>query len=180
MRYKGAFEEKSVGCVLVAGFVISICSLFFGYLFGVAGVFRGTFTRTPITNEITDPGTLNLLPLTLLVLTVGVLMMVGAIGYGLFRSSTKNQGIRKTEQYLRVLARFAYDGSRMITDDFDIQSADRPRFYVRAISREGVVIELETTIEVFYQAGEGMVGEGQIQGRWLGSFVPYIGEPPAV
>ena len=179
MRYKGAFEEKSVGCVLVSGCLVSIFALFFSYLFGVAGVFRGTFTRTPGTNKITDAGTLNLVPITFMFLAIGVLMMVGAIGYGLFKSGTERKGTRNVEPNFRVLARYAYDGPQLITAEWDIEAAEKPRYYVRGVTHASLVIELETTVEVFYQAGEGMVGEAEIQGRWLGRFVPYIGEAPS-
>ena len=179
MRTKGAFEEKVVGCVITAGAGIAVIALFLAYLFGTAGVFHGTYTREPLTNRITDPGTLNLVPLAILFVAIGVLMIFGGIGYGLFRNATSAHGPRRTEPYLRVLARYVYDRGHLLTSDLDIEMAERPRYYVRVLTQAGVVIELESTVEVFYQSGEGMYGEGELQGNWLGRFTPYIGEPPA-
>jgi hypothetical protein len=179
MKHQGATQEKAVGCVLAGGVVLCVVAGILIWVFSVAGVYRGTYTRTPITNEITDPGTLNLVPLCILLLAVGVLMVGGAIGYGLLHTSKARAGVRRVEPYLRVLARYGYDGGHMIHDFYEFEAADKPRYYVKAVTQHGVVHEFETTPEVFGQAGEGMVGEGEIQGQWLGRFVPYIGEPAA-
>jgi len=165
-----------VGWLLVGGFAITIISGILLWMFSVAGIYRGTYTRTPITNQITDPGTLNLVPLTILGIVVGLLMMFGGLGYGFWTMSTEKSGQRKTISNFRVLARYCYDRTQqLLTSDVDIEIADRPRFYVRGVQPDGVVGEFETTIEVYYQAGEGMYGEAELQGKWLGRFVPYIG-----
>jgi hypothetical protein len=178
MRHRGAFEEKTVGCSMAAGCAISIVSLGLMWVFSVAGVYRGTYTRTPVTNEINDAGTLNLLPLMIVFFAIGLLLFAGGMGYGFWKVSLERKGPRITQPNLRVLARYVYDKGQLLTSDIDIEMADRPRYYVRGMTPDGLVTEFETTPEVFYQAGEGMFGEGEIQGRWLGRFIPYIGVPP--
>ena len=179
-REIGAFKEKTVGCLLVAGLVVTIVSIGLLWVFSVSGIYRGTYTRKPITNEITDAGTLNLVPLTILGIVVGLGMMFGGLGYAFYTMSRQHKGPRRTEQHFRVLARYCYDRTmQLITAEWDIEVADRPKFYVRGMFEDGVVGEFETTMEVYYQAGEGMTGEAEIQGKWLGRFVPYIGVPPS-
>lgn len=177
MRHKSAFEEKTVGCVLASGCGVSVLAIGLIWLFSVAGIYHGTFTREPVTNRITDAGTLNLLPLMILLLVVGVLLIGGAIGYGLWRNANDAKGARVVQPQLRILSRMCYEKGILLTTDIDIEMAERPRFYVRAQYPNGEVDELECVMEVFYQAGEGMVGEAEIQGRWLGRFTPYIGVP---
>jgi len=175
MRYRDAFKEKAVGCLLVGGLAISIVSAIALYMLSLGGFLRGTYTREPVTNRITDAGTLNLVPLVLLFLTVGVLMCLTGLGYGLWVVASQNKGPRQTVPHFRILARYAYDGPIMKTADWEIEAAERPRFYVKGMTPDGAVAEYETVIDVFYQAGEGMVGEAELQGRWLGKFIPYIG-----
>ena len=178
-RELGAFKEKTVGCMLVAGAVISVLSFGLLWMFSLSGVYRGTATRTPITNEINDAGALNFVPLCILGVVFGLLMLFGAIGYGFWTMANERSGPRHVVSNFRVLARYCYDHSmQLITSDWDIDVADRPKFYVRGVLETGVVGEFETTLEVYYQAGEGMTGEAELQGKWLGRFVPYIGLPP--
>lgn len=175
-RELGAFKEKVIGWTLVSGLALAILSGILLWMFSMAGVFRGTYTRTPGSNQITDAGALNLAPLALTGIAIGVLMMIGALGYGFWSMSIERSGPRKTVTNFRVLARYCYDrNQQLITSDVDIDVADRPKFYVRGVLETGVVGEFETTIEVYYQAGEGMYGEAELQGKWLGRFVPYIG-----
>ncbi len=177
-RELGAGKEKTVGCLLVFGLVLTILSCILLWVFSVAGVYRGTYTRTPITNVITDAGTLNYVPLTILGIVVGLVMMFSGLGFAFFTMSREKKGPRRTVSNFRVVARYCYDRTmQLITADWDIDVADRPKFYVRGMFEDGLVGEFETTLEVYYQAGEGMVGEAEVQGKWLGRFIPYIGKP---
>jgi len=178
MKQEGALAEKTVGCAIVAGGAICVVSVGLMWVFGMGGVFRGTFTREPVTDRITDAGTLNLLPLMLVFFVLGLILFGGGITYGLIRSYSNRSGERRVEEFLRILARYVYDGPQLVTSDYEIETADNPRYYVKALTRNGVSMELETSLQVFYMCGEGQVGEGELQGRWLGKFIAYIGEPP--
>ncbi len=172
-----AFKQKSVGCLMMGGFVIASISGVCALVFSMGGVFRGTFTRAPVTNEITDAGTLNLVPLCILFLAVGVAMMLGGVGYGVWVVANEKNGRRVTIEHFRVLARYVYDGPQMLVAEYEIEAAQRPRFYVRAMLPSGETLEYETDAPVYFNCGEGMLGQAEVQGKWLGMFVPYIGSP---
>jgi hypothetical protein len=175
-REIGAFKERIVGWLLVCGFAVTVISGILTWVFSVAGVYRGTYTRTPITNEINDAGSLNFVPLTILGIVVGVGMMAAGVGYGLYTMSRSRSGPRKVVPNFKVLARYCYDGGQnLITSDWEVEAAENPRFYVRGVLDNGVVGEFETSTQVYFNAGEGMVGEAELQGQWLGRFIPYIG-----
>jgi len=175
-REVGAFKESIVGWLLIGGLVMTILFAGLTWVFSVSGIYRGTYTREPITNKITDAGTLNLVPLTFAGMFLGILCMLAGVGYGLWSHYNRNTGVRQTIPQFRILARYCYDRTQqLICEQWDIDVADRPRFYVRGVNPQGVVGEYECTMEVYYNAGEGMTGEAELQGKWLGRFVPYIG-----
>jgi len=165
-----------VGWLLVCGLIVTVISGILCWVFSVQGIYRGTYTRKAFTNEITDPGALNWVPLAITGIVIGLLMMFVGIGYGLWSMSRAQKGPRRTVPNFRVLARYCYDRSQnLITADWEVEAADRPRFYVRGVLENGVVGEFETSVQVYFNAGEGMSGEAELQGQWLGRFVPYIG-----
>jgi len=149
------------------------------WMFAMGGALHGTLTRTPGTDQITDAGDLNLVPITLTFLFIGVLMMIGGVVYGFWRNSKDRVGEREVETNFRILARYVYDKGQLLTSDWDIEAAEKPRYYVKGMYQSGNTEELETSAENYYQCGEGMFGEAEIQGRWLGRFTPYIGVPPS-
>lgn len=117
-------------------------------------------------------------PATLIGSGLGLVMIVTGLCYGLFSVSTQNNGPRQTQVYFRVLSRYCLDKDfNLLISDTDIEFANKPKFYIRGMLNNGDVGEFQTTIEVFFNAGEGMYGEAEIQGAWLGKFIPYIGEP---
>ena len=113
MRHKGAFEEKTVGCVMVSGCLITVVAAILTWMFAMGGFMHGTLTREPGTDRITDAGDLNLVPLTVTFLFIGILMMVGGVAYGLWRNSRDTVGVRRVEPNLRVLARYVYDKGQL-------------------------------------------------------------------
>jgi len=179
-REIGAFKERIVGWLLVCGLIVTIISGILLWVCSVAGVYRGTYTRTPITNQITDAGAMNFVPLTILGIVVGLLMMFTGLGYGFWTMSKSRQGPRRVIPNFRVVARYCYDKNQnLLTSEWDIEVAERPRFYVRGVMENGLVGEFETSVEVYFNSGEGMYGEAELQGQWLGRFVPYIGVAPS-
>ncbi|MFZ4507403.1 MAG: hypothetical protein ACOYON_06880 [Fimbriimonas sp.] len=174
----GVLKEGTVGCVLFGGAGLFVVSAFCLWLFSVAGVYRGTYTREAVTNKITDAGTLNLVPITLAIFTLSCFMIIGALGYGIWTSKADRHGPRSSDPDAKVIARYAYDRNQfLLTDLYQIESADRPRFYVRLDHGRDGMIEYECSEEVYHSAGEGMRGVAEYQGKWLGSFSPHIGNP---
>lgn len=177
MKLHSGGKEALVGWLIVGGLLISVISLGFGWMFGVAGIYRGTYTREPLTNKITDAGTLNLLPVTLVFLVLGLAMVAGGLIMGFSFIGSQRKGPGKSIEYFRILARFATSRDGNLLADWEIEAADRPRFYVRATFPNGGIDEFEVAPEIYFQCGEGMVGQADVQGRWIGRFIPYIGEP---
>jgi hypothetical protein len=150
------------------------------WLFTAAGVFHGTVTREPGTDRITDAGDLNLVPLMLVFFVIGLLMLFGAVGYGLWQSKMESSGPRRMVPHFRILARYAFDKKQnYMQDEAMIEFSEGVRYYVRATVPYGEILEYETAPATWYQCGEGMYGEAELQGKWIGRFTPYIGEPPA-
>jgi hypothetical protein len=175
---KDALQQKTVGCLLIGGAALAVLSFGLMWIFSVAGVYRGTYTRTPVTNQITDAGTLNLVPVMLTLAVIGMLMFVGGLGYGFWVVKKEKEGPREMYQNFRVIARYAYDkAGHHLIDDGQIEFAERPRFYIRGLRPDGVASEYEASEEMWRQCGEGMLGEAEIQGKWLGRFTPYVGVP---
>lgn len=174
------FKEKVVGCLLVAGIAVILGSGLFTWLFAASGVFTGVYTREPGTDKITNPGNLNLVPLTITFALVGVVMVAGALGYGIYLNNHVDHGIAATLDQCQVIARYAMDPvGNMMTDDYQIEGCERPRFYVRLQTGAGKSTEYECARGTYDQCGEGMWGEAELKGHWLGRFTPYIGMPPA-
>lgn len=118
---------------------------------------------------------------------LGFLFLVGGLGLLTFAmvsvatiGGLEKRGVRMTDKNTKVLARYATNrrGETLVLEwQFDDPGT---KFYARLRLSDGSTAEFQCVQEVFYACGEGMTGEAQYQGRWLGAFRPYIGElPPA-
>jgi hypothetical protein len=115
---------------------------------------------------------------------IGLLGGLGLLAFvlisGATLGATEKRGVRKTDPQTRVLARFAMN-SQGDTIPLEYEYPDpKTKFYVRMELGNGNRVEFQCVREVFDQCGEGMRGESQYQGRWLGLFRPYIGTPPSI
>lgn len=104
--------------------------------------------------------------------------VMGGIGYMIWRDRRPEAGTRRTVAGAYVITRCGYEKGRLITSDYDFDVAERPRFYVTLQLPDGTRGEFETVKEVYFNAGEGMTGEAELKGRWLGRFLPYVGTRP--
>jgi hypothetical protein len=171
-----AGKEKTVGFVIWSGGVVAAVSFVLAIIFAIAGVFRGVYSREPGTDRITDVGTMNWVPMALTIGGLGVLVSLSGVGYGLWIHRNRASGPRSVTPNVFVVARFAYTKEhQMLSETWMIEEAENPRFYVRLQVAPGQVGEFECPREVFWECGEGMSGEAEIQGRWVGRFTPYIG-----
>ena len=168
-REIGAAKEKGIGCLMAGGLTLTIVSVVLIGIQIVMGLSQGPSK---------DHGSgLDFFHLSLMGAALGILMLVGGLAFGIYAERTQNQGPRQTEANFRVLSRLCLDKNfQLLISDTDIEFANKPKFYIRGMLENGMVGEFETTLEVFYNAGEGMTGEAELQGKWLGSFIPYIGE----
>jgi hypothetical protein len=108
---------------------------------------------------------------------VGLLMYLSGLAYGIHSEKTELTGNRKVLQQCRILARYAIAGAdfRMVTDESEFEFLDRPKFYVKVLSPVEGSVEYQCRHEVFLNCGEGMMGDAEVQGQWLGAFRPYMG-----
>jgi len=171
-REIGAAKEKWIGWLMAGGLVLTIISCGLIGIQVLMGLSKGANQDQP-----SGGATLfDFFHLTLMGAALGILMVVGGLAFGIYSERTQNTGTQQIEPNFRVLSRLCLDKNfQLLISDFDIELANKPKFYIRGMLESGLVGEFETTIGVFYNAGEGMTGEARIQGKWLGSFVPYIG-----
>ncbi len=176
-REIGAAKEKWIGFLMAGGLVITI--LFVG-LIGIQVLIGLSKTTAP--DHPSGPQTgLDFFHFTLWGAVVGTFMVVGGLAFGIYSERTQHQGPQQTEPNFRVLSRLCLDKNfQLLISDIDIEYAKKPKFYIRGMLQNGMVGEFQTSREVFYNSGEGMTGEAEIQGKWLGKFVPYIGESAGV
>jgi hypothetical protein len=108
---------------------------------------------------------------------VGLLMYLSGLAYGIHSEKTELVGNRTVLQNCRILARYAItrEDFRMITDESEIEFLDRPKFYVKVLSPVEGSVEYQCHHAVFATCGEGMMGDAEVQGQWLGAFRPYMG-----
>jgi hypothetical protein len=172
-----AFKEKAVGFLLVAGLVICAISGIAAFMFVGGGVFHATYTRTPGTDAITDVGDLQFAPVAGLFFVIGLSMIGGGIAFALKEHKMRHVGQRETVEFVRILARYGFTRNWTMVTDWELEQTENPYYYVRAEVGPGEILELECSPQVYYSCGEGMTGQAEIQGKWLGKFIPYIGTP---
>lgn len=174
-----SLKQKTVGWLLVLGLVMIVCGGMGSWVFSMAGVFRGTYSREPGTNKITDAGALNLVPLSLTCAALGVLVCLCAFAYGWWIVAMERTGVPKVHENVKVLARYAYNrNGDMLCEWYQIDAArDECRFYVRLMFPNRETNEFECSEPVFNSCGEGMFGQATLQNKWLGQFIGYVGSP---
>ena len=165
-------KEKVVGCVLAGGALMSFCSVPLMWMFGVAGGYRLTQTRGG------DAGPANFIPLMITVFTIGLLLMTAAVLYGLVYNRNLGKGTRRVVADALVLSRYAMTKQGDFLSDWELEGVEDPRFYVRMRTPDGKVGEYPVAAETYFNCAEGMPGEVELQGRWVGRFTPYIGDRP--
>lgn len=143
-------------------------SLGCGGLLLVLGPMLGIATKSPVP-----------MALGFLLIGAGVLMVGGSLIYGLNRHGERFTGEQTRRSGVRILNKYVYDrDNNLLMDDYLIDTADEPRFYVKIELAPGNSVEFETAREVFDSCGEGMRGEATFQGKWLSMFVGHIARPP--
>ena len=164
-----ATREKLTGCALTLGAVLMLGSGFFGYAFFTAGMFQVLASRGG------TKGDLDLIPVVVLFFTVGLALCVGAVAYGLLYDRRRSSGSRRVVSDALVLSRYATNRRGDFLSDWDLEGAEDARFYVRMRLPDGKVGEFPVAPETYSNCAEGMPGEVELQGRWVGRFTPYVG-----
>ena len=163
-----------IGGGLVLGFIMCACGGVFTWMFAMSSVFTATATRDPNTGEVHNMGAGMNIPWSMLVVAMGLVIMVMSVVYGLVNAKGPAKGPRTLVKNAQVSARDAMDDTgAMHTEAGQMEFYDDLKYYVR-LSAAGIgSVEYECVDEVFWMCGEGMKGDAEIQGRWLGAFMPY-------
>lgn len=114
-----------------------------------------------------------------IVIALGPIMIIGGIalaGWGVFYGHLSNRKADKAGTRFipdcYIVGRFAYNENKdMIFSDFEELDSPKDKFYVRLKTADGRDEEFECSRDLIVQVGEGMIGDAQAKGRWLGSFV---------
>jgi len=164
-------RESLVGLGIFGGAILVICSGVLTFVSAVSGVYRATYTRDPNSGTPGDMGNSVYVWLGLAGVLFGVLICLGSIGYALFSEKNRNVGVRRTLVGIKVLARYAVTADGIsYSDPADLEFLETPKLYVRLISSQDGSVEYECSEEVFMLCGEGMTGDAEIQGGWIGAF----------
>jgi hypothetical protein len=157
-------RDTLIGWFMFAGLIILFVCGFGTYFLAVGGGIGG-LNIGPIFNV------LKWTPV------IGLAMYIGGLIYGIYSEKTELTGNRKIMAQCRVLARYAVTRDhRMVTDESEIEFIDRPKFYVKLHSPRDGSVEYQCHAAVYYSCGEGMMGDAEVQGLWLGAFRPYMGQ----
>lgn len=167
-------REKLTAFSLAMGILLMVGSGVFGYAIFAAGMHQVLASRGG------THGDLDLLPIVLLVFTVGLGLSAGAVAYGLLYDKRKTSGPRRIVADALVLSRYATNRRGDLLSDWELEEADDPRFFVRMRLPGGRSAEYPVAAETYFNCAEGMPGEVELKGRWVGRFTPYVGERPTV
>lgn len=145
------------------------------YMAAAGSVFRATATRDAVSGAIRDMGPANAALASFGGVILGLVLIGGTLIYGVLLDRNETKGMLVGIEHARVVARYALTNDGILhTDPIDIEHADRPKFYVRLALPQQGSIEFRTSPETFWNCGEGMTGTAEIQGKWLGRFLPYM------
>ena len=171
---KDSNKQSFIGIGLFGGLVVFVCGGILTWMLSMSSVFHATATRDPLTGAVNNMGNGVYIPWGVLVMTLGALAMVASVIYGLSQARNPAKGNHQLLRGARVIARFASDKTGMLyTEAGQMEFIDGLKFYVRIVSSTEGSMEYQCAEEVFWMCGEGLEGDAEIKGRWLGSFRPY-------
>lgn len=120
------------------------------------------------------------------IMNIGMLMIVGGVGgaiyllaAGVLKGQREFRGtgqVLKTPNY-KVIAKYVYNNRGEMVHDEYLWDAEPVKFYVRFLMPNNELKEFQTARQTFETIGEAMTGEIAADGKWLGSFTPYVGRP---
>jgi hypothetical protein len=137
-----------------------------GGLFILMSVFGGILIKGPAMPLLGGMGMLS------------VLAGVGCAGYALYLGLSKETGATGatiTEiPDCKISARFLISsvGEQLFNEDDLVDEDLTAKYYIRMNTPDGKAWELKCHPETWRFCGEGMRGSAQVQGDWLGKFVP--------
>lgn len=104
---------------------------------------------------------------------LGVVLAGWAVFSGHLTNKKMDSAGPQTINGCYIVGRYALNEiGEMIFSDFEDIDHPKAKFFVRIKTAQGKDEEYECSPQLMSQIGEGMVGNVQVRGRWLGSFVP--------
>lgn len=163
-------KERLLGWLIYGGcglFVIGLGGLLLTLLFSF-GVMMGASGEGPVGNVIVG--------FTIFCLVGGIVAGVTGLVVGHVFNARIHSGPRSTLPHAFIVGKFALDEDQNpVISTWEWTERDDLRFFVRMRTDRQRVSEYECHKDVFFLCGEGMTGQAEVQGRWLGRFTPYIG-----
>jgi hypothetical protein len=170
-----ARKEGAVGCLIFGGLLLIPVGILLTVVLYFGAIVRFEYSKGTDLSLFVLRG---LGPFTIL------LGMVLA-GVGLFwgwkegQGQYRGKGRAQVHPNARVVARFGQDrDGTLLTEEWQYEEAERPRYFVKLQYPDGRIVECETRPEVWAHCGEGMVGDATIDGGWLGMFAAKVGHAP--
>ncbi len=155
-------RDQIIGWLMFAGLIIALGGGFLLFFFSVGSSLNGL----PVNNVF---NVVKWIP------AIGFFMYVGGLFYGIHSEKTEHTGTRKVIQQCRIIARYAITKDhRMVSDESEFEFLTGLKYYVKMLSPNDGSIEYQCHLPVYLNCGEGMLGDAEIQGQWLGSFRPYL------
>ncbi len=168
-------KESAIGCLIYGGLALIPCGGVLWMMLAFGGAVR--FLRT----QGADPSGLALRAVGPAIIILGILMALAGIAWGLYSGrNPRPRGRLVADPGAQIVARFAMDGTDLLTEDWQIEEADDPRYYVKVRHADGRIAEYETVSPVFEYCADGMQGEAVFEGGWLARFTPRIGGGPQI
>ncbi|MBS1721060.1 MAG: hypothetical protein JST35_11495 [Armatimonadetes bacterium] len=115
-----------------------------------------------------------LLALGFILLIGGVISTGAGLALGVLGEQNAHTGPVQSATGVRVVSRHIFDNGKVM-EEWMLEGADDPKYFVKIELAPNNRIEFQTSDEVYWQCGEGMIGDAFFQGKWLGRFVPTIG-----
>lgn len=166
----GGRKELWVGIAVTVGFVLVAIGFGLGYLLAAGGLLRLAKTGDPTFLAYSGIGPI--------LIAVGVLLIVGAIVYGIvYVRKRETSKVAYAYSGTVVLARYAMDPQGDMRFDPEPPEDSSYRLFLRLRLPDGTSDEYRVGPEVYVTAGEGMSGTAFIQGDWVGRFQPEMGPP---
>lgn len=156
-------RDTVIGVLMFVGLILALPGGILVFIFA----FGGSVSGLPIEGIF---NVVKWLPL------VGILMYVGGLAYGIHSEKTQHVGSRHVVQHARIIARYAITRDhRMVTDESEFEFLQGLKYFVKVMTPNEGSVEYQCHHAVYLNCGEGMIGDAEIQGQWLGAFRPYMG-----
>ena len=167
-------KQSFIGMGLFGGLLVFVCGGILTWMLSISSVLHATATRDPDTGAVNSMGNGVYVPWGILIMTLGALVAAASVIYGLVHARNPSKESHQFIQNARVIALFAPDKTGVLyTEANQMQFIDGLKYNVRIVSASEGSIEYQCVEEVFWMCGEGLEGDAQIRGRWLGGFKPY-------